>query len=557
MLMLQYHFGPVAYMDASEQVWWKEARNVTYSFLCASPNRSTACHMRNRLLRLSTSLAVMPIQRFCSREASASRLRSIYEFAKKSLSNVDEFSRVDPRAVFVNNDLNLKRIEWYGFDYDYTLAVYTRDLNELIYNLAIKRLIKDFHYPTILQTIPYDKEFAIRGLHYDIQNCVLLKVDAFSQIQKGTAYRGKRALDDAEIYSLYGGITLPDDKGRGLPQLMDLFSLPFFGLVLTTVQYFDDHKIHFDPNSLYQDIAECVKQVHVTGEMYKSVLSNMEKYVHKNPGLSEYLQRLHKSGKHLFMITNSPFTFMNAGMTYMLGPDWRELFTHVVVQARKPDFFQGKTPFRLFNETTGNLHYEKVQELEPGKVYAGGNIGEFASKASLTGKGVLYFGDHIYTDLADPMLRLGWHTAAIVPELAREIRAQNTDEYRRSIQWLETLTNLIANFQVDGRRNAECGQIINEWAEERRKLRENVKAIFNPRFGSMFRTYHNMTFFSRRLMRLSDFYTSRLPNLLKYDVDHSFFPRRNALPHESLNAVPTVSENMIDEINRKHSSQVG
>ncbi|CAJ0958228.1 unnamed protein product, partial [Mesorhabditis belari] len=31
------HFGPVAYMDASEQVWWKEARNVTYSFLCASP----------------------------------------------------------------------------------------------------------------------------------------------------------------------------------------------------------------------------------------------------------------------------------------------------------------------------------------------------------------------------------------------------------------------------------------------------------------------------------------------------------------------------------------
>ncbi|CAJ0574533.1 unnamed protein product, partial [Mesorhabditis spiculigera] len=511
--------------------------------------------MRTRILRsvsstLCRSVRNLPVQ------ASGNRLRHVHETAKKSLLSVDSFSRVDPRAVFVNNELNLRKIDVYGFDYDYTLAVYTRELNELIYNLAMRRLIRDCHYPEALLTVPYDKEFSIRGLHYDIQNCVLLKVDAFSQIQKGTAFRGKRQLSDAEIHKIYGGITLPDDKGRGLPQLMDLFSLPWAGILATTVQFFDERKIHFDPHSLYQDIAECVKQVHVTGELYKSVLKNIEKYVHKNPGLHEYLHRLHQSGKTLFMVTNSPFTFMNAGMTYMLGSDWRKMFTHIIVQARKPSFFQGHTPFRLFNEESAKLHYGKVTEFEPGRVYAGGNIGEFALRANLTGKGVLYFGDHIYTDLADPMLKLGWHTAAIVPELAREIRAQNTDEYRRNIQWLETLTYLMSNFQGDGRRNTECAAIINEWAEERRKLREKVKTVFNPQFGSMFRTYHNMTYFSRRLMRLSDVYTSRLPNLLKYDVDHAFFPRRNALPHESLNAVPTVSENMIEEINRNHTSQV-
>lgn len=43
--------------------------------------------------------------------------------------------------------------------------------------------------------------------------------------------------------------------GREFPQLMDLFSLPWAGLLATTVQYFDDTAIEFDPAILYQDIA--------------------------------------------------------------------------------------------------------------------------------------------------------------------------------------------------------------------------------------------------------------------------------------------------------------
>lgn len=48
---------------------------------------------------------------------------------------------INPRSVFVNNELNLHKINTYGFDYDYTLAVYKRELNELVYGLAMKRLI--------------------------------------------------------------------------------------------------------------------------------------------------------------------------------------------------------------------------------------------------------------------------------------------------------------------------------------------------------------------------------------------------------------------------------
>lgn len=56
--------------------------------------------------------------------------------------------------------------------------------------------------------------------------------------------------------------------------------------------------------------------------------------------------------------------------------------------------------------------------------------------------------------------------------------------------------------------------------------------MFNEQFGSVFRTYHNPTYFSRRLFRFADIYTSDITNLLKYSVNHTFYPRRGVMPHE-------------------------
>lgn len=158
----------------------------------------------------------------------------------------------------------------------------------------------------------------------------------------------------------------------------------------------------------------------------------------------------------------------------------------------------------------------------------------------------MYFGDHIYTDLAGPMLELGWSTAAVVPELAREIRAQNSESYRVQVLWFETLTQLIEQHQKYGKDDISVEQTIREWAEERKSLSLALKCMFNAQFGSMFRTFHNPTFFCRRLNRLSDIYTSRLPNLLQYDDDHTFFPRRNALAHEPHWTVPDVADVILD-----------
>jgi len=59
-----------------------------------------------------------------------------------------------------------------------------------------------------------------------------------------------------------------------------------------------------------------------------------------------------------------------------------------------------------------------------------------------------------------------------------------------------------------------------------------MKHVFNGQFGSLFRTYHNPTYFSRRLFRFADVYTSKVTNLLRFSTSHTFYARRGALPHE-------------------------
>ena len=51
---------------------------------------------------------------------------------------------VDEQAIFANNELGMRHIDVYGFDYDYTLASYSTALHFLIYDLAVKELISTY-----------------------------------------------------------------------------------------------------------------------------------------------------------------------------------------------------------------------------------------------------------------------------------------------------------------------------------------------------------------------------------------------------------------------------
>uniref|UniRef100_A0AC35TW52 5'-nucleotidase domain-containing protein 3 n=1 Tax=Rhabditophanes sp. KR3021 TaxID=114890 RepID=A0AC35TW52_9BILA len=463
-------------------------------------------------------------------------LWDIYKATKlKALGDAPRREPTDPRQIYANNEINLQYIGAYGFDYDYTLCVYKRELNKLIYDQAMDYMIKEKRFPNEFKDMTYDPNFAIRGLHYDIRNSCLLKIDAFNQIQIGSVFRGKKRLTYQETVELYNSdLKIAESVLHKLPQMIDLFSLPFAGLLANVVEYCDSIKFPFDPWSIYDDVKDAIGHVHVSGKMYEAVMNDTSKYIHKNESLGPFLQSVkEKNAKELFIITNSPFSFVNAGMTYMIDKNWRDLFKYVVVSARKPNFFKNAAPFRLYDEETCALKRQIIHKLEPGKIYYGGNISQFSEYAEFKKPGVLYFGDHIYSDLAEPILKLGWRTAGIVPELAREIRMQNEPDFVKSIVWIDALTELSERYQYTEEESTECADVLKQWDRERRETRHIAKAKFNEQFGSLFRTHHNMTCFSNRLSRLADIYTSRVPNFQKYTNNQKFYPRRIALPHDA------------------------
>ena len=52
----------------------------------------------------------------------------------------------------------------------------------------------------------------------------------------------------------------------------------------------------------------------------------------RDPKLVPLFERLQKEEKKIFLITNSPFETVDAGMTFMMGSQWRDFFDVVVVQ---------------------------------------------------------------------------------------------------------------------------------------------------------------------------------------------------------------------------------
>ncbi len=96
---------------------------------------------------------------------SKNQMIAAYEKNKRICETFQPKQLINPKGVFSNNELDLKNIQIYGFDYDYTLAYYNVSLYKLIFNLARDTLIDNYKYPKELSTLEYSPKFPIRGLH--------------------------------------------------------------------------------------------------------------------------------------------------------------------------------------------------------------------------------------------------------------------------------------------------------------------------------------------------------------------------------------------------------
>ncbi|KAL7194627.1 hypothetical protein ACSBR1_034955 [Camellia fascicularis] len=165
------------------------------------------------------------------------------------------------------------------------------------------------------------------------------------------------------------------------------------------------------------------------------------------------------------------------------------------------------------------LAFSKVDSFLPDRVYYHGCLKSFLQITKWNGPEVIYFGDHLYSDLRGPS-KAGWRTAAIIHELENEIQIQNEDSYRFEQGKFHIIQELLGKLHAtvtNSQRSEAFRSLFWELNEERQKARCAMKNMFNRSFGATFLTDTGQeSAFAYNIHQYADVYTSKAENFLLY-----------------------------------------
>eukprot|EP01082_Thalassiosira_pseudonana_P009026 g8125.t1 g8125 contig27:241718-243970(+) len=466
---------------------------------------------------------------------------------------------VEQESVYANSYVDLGKVDTVGFDYDYTLVTYTQQLLELIYDMALKRLVEEKEYPReMLESgLRFDPFFSIRGLAVDRENGWICHLSYTHKV--AVAWEGRHRVPRPRLMAEYSGkrALTPKERKTRLKPLNDLFSMAECCLMADTVQFFLDRDIPFCPRSAVNDVLGSITGTHVSGEFHRQVAREPEKFFEAKPYLKSVLDGMQQSGKRLIFVSNSPFWYVEAGMNYVVGPEWRDQWDVVIASAGKPAFYtEDNRPFREVDINTGKVKFKQVTKLEKGRVYTAGCLKEltkcinwshplFSAKddppyddiySPLTSPNVMYIGDSLFADLVDAKREFGWTTAAVTPEVGVEIELQRKTEFKIAERAIEMLLNSLRVYQrilgTSLRSKDDLAvmdsmeRMVSAWRDEQTRL------LGNP-FGSVFRARYQPSLFAHSLRRYSDLYMSNVGSLRHYSPQHRFYPESpKLLSHE-------------------------
>jgi HAD superfamily 5'-nucleotidase-like hydrolase len=345
--------------------------------------------------------------------------------------------------VFCNRHLKMSQISWIGFDMDYTLAIYDQDaMDKLSIDATLTKLVAR-GYPDFILNVTHDTQFPVRGLLIDKKFGHVLKMDRYKYVCRG--FHGFRELSKAELRELYHAKKLRPATSR-YHWVDTLYALSEVAVYTALVDAHEAHGLALDYAKLFSDIRECIDEAHRDGTILDAITSDLPKYVTKDPELASTLHKWRSSGKRLFLVTNSRWSYSEKMMTYLLEgmlpeyPSWRNYFDLVLVAARKPGFFQEMNPIMERSERSDSLKPASFP-LMRGKVYEGGNVHDLERAMGALGDEVLYIGDHIYGDILRSKKESAWRTVKnLIPKYARTKPAEMTS--RKTASLPRTATDL-------------------------------------------------------------------------------------------------------------------
>jgi len=461
-------------------------------------------------------------------------------------------------SIFANTYVDLGNVDTVGFDYDYTLVHYTEELLTLLYSMALNRLVDDRHYPEEMLTsgLVYDNYFSIRGLAVDKETGWICHLSYTHKV--AVAWEGREKVSTSRIFKEYRGKRglNPRERRARLKPLNDLFSMAECCLIADTIQFFKDHDIDHCGSNVVTDILGAIRDTHISGDFHRVVADNPKKYFDVTPHLKDVLMSLKDSGKRLIFASNSPYWYVDAGMKYVMGDQWIDLWDVVIVSAGKPAFYTDvKRPFREVDTETNRGKFKKVERLESGKVYTEGCLGELTKLMDWrvnTGKGdeevesmgplnmnsnVLYIGDSLFADLVDAKREFGWITAAVTPEVGFELDVQQSSDHILAERTIAILLDSLRKVQAEMGTNehtAEDSMVLNTLEKLVSRWRDRQTNLLGNPFGSVFRARYQPSLFAHSLRRYCDLYMNSIGSLRLYSPQHRFYPEPDfrLLAHE-------------------------
>uniref|UniRef100_A0A671U6U4 5'-nucleotidase, cytosolic IIb n=1 Tax=Sparus aurata TaxID=8175 RepID=A0A671U6U4_SPAAU len=464
-----------------------------------------------------------------------------------------KYRREPYHRVFVNRSLAMEKIKCFGFDMDYTLAVYkSPEYESLGFELTVERLVS-IGYPQELLSFVYDPSFPTRGLVFDTMYGNLLKVDAYGNIL--VCVHGFNFLRGPEIRERYPNKFIQRDDTERFYILNTLFNLPETYLFACLVDFFSNcdtytscetgfknGDLFMSYKSMFQDVRDAVDWVHFKGTLKEKTVENLEKYVVKDGKLPLLLSRMNEVAK-VFLATNSDYKYTDKIMTYLFdfphGPKagtshrpWQSYFDLILVDARKPLFFGEGTVLRQVDTTTGRLKIGTYTgPLQHGIVYSGGSSDIVCDLLGAKGKDIVYIGDHIFGDILKSKKRQGWRTFLVIPELAQELHTDISIPLPPPPA-LVLIVFLSPSFlrHLDSSSNERPD--ISTIQRRVKKVTHDMDMCYGM-MGSLFRSGSRQTLFASQVMRYADLYAASFINLLYYPFSYLFRAAHVLMPHES------------------------
>ena len=463
------------------------------------------------------------------------------------------------RGVYCNRSLNLRSIKAIGYDMDYTLIHYNVEAWEgRAYDHIKQRLLAE-GWP--VEELTFSPDLVIRGLVIDLKLGNIVKANRFGYVWRAT--HGGEVIPYSDMRQAYTRTLVELSDNRRWIFLNTFFSISAAVMYSQLVDLLDRGELPevMGYADLYWRVQEILDAAHIEGELKAEIMADPERYVVLDPSLGQTLLDQKQAGKKLLLITNSEFDYTLFMLSYALDPylpgemTWRELFDVSVVSARKPNFFEGRSPaFEVVNDE-GLLRPWVGPQVE-GRVYLGGNAYGLEECLGMSGDEILYVGDHLFADVNVTKNVLRWRTALVMREMEAELAAidENRENQRKIREMMFEKVRLEDEFSMRRlaiQRQYEDGPSLSDDSPDELQaqitdIRRQLVALdqqlaplviadgkdFNDTWGYLMRTGNDKSHLTRQVERYADIYTSRVSNLARYTPFMFFRAPRGSVPHD-------------------------